>query len=98
MTCNIYTKGSAFCIYYLWQTKRVLPNVHRDILKTEVSRTAQIHKAPYKKEFKDGSKIILYISQQKTLHCDLSFEISEQDSSNEGSQHMLLYRNRITIP
>ena len=45
----------------------------------------------------DNSKII-FSFLNKNICCDPSLEPSQQDGSNEGSQNMLLWRNKANYP
>ena len=56
----------------------------------------QIYRVPDKMEFEDNSQIIFLIS--KTTYFGPSLEASWSDSSNKGSQHTSLSRNRKNYP
>ena len=45
-------------------------------------------------KIRDNFLLILH----KNVCCDLSSELSQQDGSDEGSQHMILMRNKKIIP
>ena len=87
-------KKDTFCICLEIKTRHLLPHKFHNFsfLLSDmylVDRELQI-----KEGIEDNSKIIFLISQC----CDPSLETTRQDSSNDGSQNMFLWRNMAIYP
>ena len=57
---------------------------------SRTARSAGLFRAPDKSGIKNNSKIIFVLFLNENICCDPSLELSSQDGSNLGSQHVFM--------